>query len=68
MQGHFCLSKDILGSIKWKIKRQMLVERAKYYAPGEDGKGGVQKVVCVPWWCSQAEVAVTGTDSSEELY
>ena len=41
MQGHFCLSKDILGSIKWKIKRQMLVERAKYYAPGEDGKDGV---------------------------
>ena len=42
MQGHFCLSKDILGSIKWKIKRQMLFERAKYYyAPGEDGKGGV---------------------------
>ena len=41
MQGHFCLSKDILGSIKWKIKRQMLVEKAKYYDPGEDGKGGV---------------------------
>ena len=63
MQGHFCLSKDILGSIKWKIKRQMMVESAKYYAPGEDGKGW-----SVPWWCSQAEVAVTGTDSSEELY
>ena len=41
----------------------MLVERAKYYAPGEDVKGW-----SVPWWCSQAEVAVTGTDSSEELY